>query len=66
MIQREEENAVMTKTIIRKDQNGRVQKQLEVQTLIRAFSHQYYKLLFYSVSRSLTLSTLLPFVIFLI
>lgn len=38
-------NAILIKTSTGQEQNGRVQKQLEVQTLIRAFCHEYYKLL---------------------
>lgn len=58
-------NAVMIMVLIG-TRTGRAQKQLEVQTSIRAFSHQYYKLLLHTLSRSLTLSTLLCFVIPLI
>lgn len=55
-------NAVMI-TVLIGTRTGRAQKQLEVQTSMRAFSHQYYKLLPHTPSRSLTLSTLLCFVI---
>lgn len=58
-------NAV-TITVLIWTRTGRAQKQLEVQTSMRAFSHQYYKLLPHTPSRSLTLSTLLCFVIPLI
>lgn len=58
-------NAV-TITVLIGTRTGRAQKQLEVQTSMRAFSHQYYKLLPHTPSRSLTLSTLLCFVIPLI
>lgn len=57
--------AVMIKILISRaeEQNGRVQQQLGAQTLIRAFCHQYYKLLLHSPSHSLALSTTLRFVI---
>lgn len=60
-------NTVMIKILTSTKQNGRVQKQLGRQTLIRAFSHRAsYTLLLHSLSCSLTLSTLLHFVILLI